>query len=170
VAEFALSALTLFALRVVDVSLYTVRIMMVVRGRKRIAWAFAFMQSIVFVVAIRAVLSDLGNWGKIIGYAAGFATGVIVGMWLEGRLAIGYTHLEIISPRRGAELAETLRQSGFAVTEMSGQGKDGMVSVLNCNVLRRRGRKVEEIVLRVDPDAFVTAESVRAVRRGFWGG
>lgn len=169
-AEFALSALTLFALRLVDVSLYTLRIMMVVRGRKRMAWGFAFLQSIVFVVAIRAVLSDLGNWGKIIGYAAGFATGIVVGMWLEGRLAIGYTHLEIISPRRGAELAETLRQAGYGVTEVSGQGKDGMVAVLNCSVLRRNTRKVEEIVIQIDPEAFVTAESVRAVRRGFWGG
>jgi uncharacterized protein YebE (UPF0316 family) len=169
-AEYELSALTLFSLRVVDVSLYTLRLMMVVRGRKRMAWVFAFMQSTVYVVAIRAVLSDLGNWGKVIGYAAGFATGIVIGMWLEGRLAIGYTHLEIISPRRGAELAETLRQAGYGVTEVSGQGKDGMVAVLNCSVLRRNTRKVEEIVIQIDPEAFVTAESVRAVRRGFWGG
>jgi uncharacterized protein YebE (UPF0316 family) len=44
------------------------------------------------------------------------------------------------------------------------------VAVLNCSVLRRNTRKVEEIVIQIDPEAFVTAESVRAVRRGFWGG
>jgi uncharacterized protein YebE (UPF0316 family) len=168
--EFLISALTLFLLRLVDISLYTIRIMMVVRGRKRMAWIFGFFQSIVFVTALRAVLSDLGNWGKILGYAAGFATGVVLGMWIEGRLAIGYTHLRVISPRRGAELAEQLRQAGYAVTEVSGNGKDGMVSLLNCSVLRRKAPAAINIVEQTDPEAFITAEAVRAVRRGFWGG
>jgi len=168
--EFLISALTLFLLRLVDISLYTLRIMMVVRGRKRMAWVFGFFQSIVFITALRAVLSDLGNWGKILGYAAGFATGVVLGMWIEGRLAIGYTHLRVISPRRGAELAEQLRQAGYAVTEVSGQGKDGMVSLLNCSVLRRKAPGAINLVEQIDPEAFVTAEAVRAVRRGFWGG
>lgn len=167
---FFISFLTLFALRLVDITLYTVRIMMVVRGRKGMAWIFGFCQSLVFVTALRAVLSDVGDWGKILGYSAGFATGVITGMWVEGRLAIGYTHLRVISPRRGDELTARLRQAGYAVTEVSGQGKDGMVSVLNCSVLRRKAPEVEDIIEGIDPEAFVTAEAVRSVRRGFWGG
>jgi len=94
----------------------------------------------------------------------------VLGMWIEGRLAIGYTHLRVISPRRGAELAEQLRQAGYAVTEVSGQGKDGMVSLLNCSVLRRKAPGAINLVEQIDPEAFVTAEAVRAVRRGFWGG
>lgn len=167
---FFVSFLTLFALRLVDITFYTVRIMMVVRGRKGMAWIFGFCQSLVYVTALRAVLSDVGDWGKILGYAAGFATGVITGMWVEGRLAIGYTHLRVISPWRGEELTERLRNAGYAVTEVSGQGKDGMVSILNCSVLRRKAREVEEIIQETDPEAFVTAEAVRSVKRGFWGG
>jgi uncharacterized protein YebE (UPF0316 family) len=168
--EFLFSFLTLFFLRLVDISLYTVRFMMVVRGRKRMAWLFGFCQAFVYVVAIRAVLSDLGNWGKIIGYAAGFATGIVVGMWIEGRLAIGYTHLRVVSARRGVELAERLRGAGFAVTEVSAFGKDGMVTLLYCNVLRRKAAEVKRIAQEIDPDSFITAEAVRSVRRGFWGG
>ena len=167
--EFLISALTLFLLRLVDISLYTLRIMMVVRGRKRMAWIFGFFQSIVFITALRAVLSDLGNWGKILGYAAGFATGVVLGMWIEGRLAIGYTHLRVISPRRGAELVEKLRSRGYGVTEVSAQGRDGMVSLINLSVLRKQAQQAVKIVEEVDPQAFVTAEAVRSVRRGFWG-
>jgi uncharacterized protein YebE (UPF0316 family) len=168
--EFLISFLTLFGLRLVDISLYTVRIMMVVRGRKRMAWLFGFCQAFVYVLGIRAVLSDLGNWGKIIGYAAGFATGIVVGMWIEGRLAIGYTHLRVISARRGVELAERLRGAGYAVTEVSASGKDGMVTLLYCSVQRRKAPEVEHIAQEVDPDAFITAEAVRSVLRGFWGG
>jgi len=168
--DFLLSFLALFGLRVVDISLYTVRIMMVVRGRKRMAWIFGFFQAFVYVVALRAVLSDAGNWGKYIGYAAGFATGVVVGMFIEGRLAIGYTHLRVTSPRRGAELTDRLREAGFGITEISGQGKDGVVTILNCSVQRRKSAEVEQLVQEIDPDAFVTAEAVRSIKRGFWGG
>jgi len=163
-----LSGLSIFFLRVVDVSLYTVRLMMVVRGRRALAWIFAFCQSVVFVSALRAVLSDLDNWAKILGYSAGFATGILSGMWLEGRLAVGYTHLRIISPRRGAELAERLRSAGFAVTEISAMGRDGAVNLLSCSVLRKDTQPVVALIQQIDPDAFVTAESVREVTGGFW--
>jgi len=154
----------------VDISLYTIRIMMVVRGRKGWAWLFAFCQSFVYVIALRAVLSNLGDWGKILGYAAGFATGIVIGMAIEGRLAIGYTHLRMISPGHGAEMADRLRSAGYAVTEVSGQGKDGMVTVLNCSIRRTKTAEVVQIIGDVDSNAFVTAEAVRSVRRGFWGG
>jgi uncharacterized protein YebE (UPF0316 family) len=112
----------------------------------------------------------VGNWGKYVGYAAGFATGVILGMFIEGQLAIGYTHLRITSPRRGAELTDRLRQAGFGITEISGQGRDGIVTILNCSVQRRKSTEVEHLVQEIDPDAFVTAEAVRSIKRGFWGG
>ena len=166
---FIQSALLVFLLRMVDVTLYTLRIKMVVRGRKPQAWLFGFAQSLVYVTALRLVLSDLGDWGKVIGYATGFATGMVVGMWIEERLAIGYTHLRVISPRRGAELVERLRSRGYGVTEVSAQGRDGMVSLINLSVLRKQAQQAVKIVEEVDPQAFVTAEAVRSVRRGFWG-
>jgi uncharacterized protein YebE (UPF0316 family) len=169
-AEFFISALTLFSLRVVDISFYTIRILMVVRGRKGLAWLFGFCQAFVYVIAIRAVLADMGNWGKMIGYAAGFATGMLIGMWVEGKLAIGYTHLRIISIGFGQDLTEHLRNSGYAVTEVPAHGKDGVVDLLVCDVLRRKTGEVVHIVTDIDPGAFITAESVRSVRRGFWGG
>lgn len=167
--DFLVSALTIFLLRIVDVSLYTVRLMMVMRGRKFLALIFAFFQALVFVSAMQMVFSDLGNWGKITGYSAGFATGLVIGMALENRLAIGYAHLRIISPNRGPALVDGLRQAGFAVTEVSGMGKEGMVSLLNCTIRRRHLPQATQIIMDTDSEAFITAEAVRSTRRGFWG-
>ena len=168
ILEIARSALFIFTLRLLDVSLYTIRIMMVVRGRKVLAWVFAFCQSIVFVSALRVVFSDLGDWGKILGYTTGFATGMILGMWIEERLAIGYTHFRIISQGRGAEISENLRQDGFAVTEVPASGMGGAVTLLNCYVFRRNTRQLQEQVAAIDPEAFITAEEVRPIQRGYW--
>lgn len=169
-AETILPALLIFCLRLVDVTLYTLRFMMTIRGRKRFAWLLGFFQAIVFVTAVRGVIADTGNWLKVVGYAAGFATGMLIGLWIEGRLALGHTHLRIVSARLGARIAESLRQRGFAVTEIPARGRDGAVTLLNVDILRKDTRGTLEIVEQADPDAFITAESVRSVQRGFWNG
>jgi len=163
-----LGAGLIFLLRVSDMTLDTLRVLVVMRGKKGYAWILGFFQAAIFVLAITSVLSNLDNPLNIIGYAAGFGTGNVVGMLIEERLAIGHILLSIVSPRRGSAIAELLREEGYAVTEISGRGKDGMVTLLNCSVLRKNVDRVRKLVNQVDPDAFITAEDVRPVRRGFW--
>ncbi len=163
-----LGALAIFAMRVTDMSMDTLRVLFVMRGKKNIAWILGFFQSGIYILAITTVLSQLNNPLNIIGYAAGFATGNVIGMLIEERLAIGHIHLWIISPRLGAAMAQTLRDEGYGVTEISARGKDGMVSVLSVSVLRKDVPHVESLVHEKDPEAFMTSEDVRPVRRGFW--
>lgn len=163
-----LGAVGIFFLRVGDMSLDTIRVLFVVRGKKKLAWVLGFFQSLIFVVAISQVLTNLTNVLNILGYAAGFATGNVVGMLIEERLAIGHIHLTIVSPARGAGIAEKLREGGFGVTEIAGRGLNGMVSLLHVDVSRRQIDEVETITLEADPEAFITAEELRTIRRGFW--
>jgi uncharacterized protein YebE (UPF0316 family) len=163
-----LGGLLIFGLRVIDMSLDTLRVLFVMRGRKGLAWILGFCQSLVFIIAISSVLTHIGNVFNILGYAAGFATGNVIGMKIEERLAVGHSLLTIISSMRGAVIAETLRKAGYAVTEIPARGKDGTVTVLHCSVLRKDISAVDTIVLEADPNAFVTVEDMRPVRRGFW--
>jgi len=163
-----LGAFLIFGLRVADMTFDTLRVLFVMRGRKPIAWFLGFCQSAIFVIAITSVLSNLDNPLNIIGYAAGFATGNVVGIFIEERLAIGFIHLQIISPHFGSALGERLRAQGYAVTEVPARGKDGMVAILNCNVRRKQVAEVEKLIYEVDGEAFITASEIRSVRRGFW--
>ncbi|MGW8143540.1 MAG: DUF2179 domain-containing protein [Anaerolineales bacterium] len=162
------SAGLIFLLRVTDMSLDTLRVLFVMRGRKAISWILGFFQASVYLIAIATVIRDLTNPLNIIGYAAGFATGVVLGMVIEERLAIGHIHMRIISSRLGSGVAERLRQEGYAVTEVPARGKDGMVTMLNCSVLRKDVKKVGLMVNEVDGEAFITSEEIRPIRRGFW--
>jgi uncharacterized protein YebE (UPF0316 family) len=164
-----LSALLIFGLRTTDITLATLRLLMVMRSRKLAAWVLGFFQALVFVIAISKILSDIGNWLNLIGYAAGFATGNVVGMFLEERLALGHTHLRIISSHQGPAIVERLRSEGYGVTEIPARGKDGMVTLLNCSVQRRRLGKARQVIEQIDPEAFITSEDVRALQHGFWG-
>jgi uncharacterized protein YebE (UPF0316 family) len=163
-----LSAGLIFILRVSDMTLDTLRVLFVMRGKKKIAWILGFFQSAIFVLAIGKVLTQVNNPLNILGYAAGFATGNVVGMMIEERIAIGHININIISPHRGSAIVTHLRQSGYAVTEVSGRGKDGMVSLINCSVLRKQVDAVRQLVNEIDSDAFITAEDVRPLRHGYW--
>ena len=163
-----LAAGLIFFLRVLDMSLDTLRVLVVMRGRRGTAWVLGFFQALIFVLAISSVLNDLNNPLNILGYAAGFATGNVIGMLIEERLAIGHAQLSIVSPRFGAAIAERMRQEGYAVTEIPARGKDGMVTLLTCSVLRKNVDRVHKLVNQVDETAFITSEDVRPVRRGFW--
>lgn len=161
-------ALVIFGLRVLNMTLDTMRMLFMLRGKKTLSWVFGFFVSIIYVVLLTSILSNLNSVLYIVSYAAGFATGGVVGMWIEERMAIGFTHIQIISSRRGVVLAQTLREGGFGVTEIPARGKDGMVSMLNLSVRRNQVADIETIINECDAEAFVTSEDVRPMRRGFF--
>lgn len=161
-------ALLIFAARVLNNALDTLRVLFVMRGQRLLAWLSGFFVSLIYVLLLTSVLANLNKPIYIIAYAAGFATGSVVGMWLEERLAVGYKHIQIISPGNGAILASLLRDAGFGVTEIPARGRDGAVSLLAVNARRKESGEVEAIVRQVDPQAFVTEEDIRPVRRGIW--
>jgi uncharacterized protein YebE (UPF0316 family) len=163
-----IAALLIFVMRLAGITLDTLRTLLVMRGHKLWAWVAAFAQALLFVVALTWVVAGAMHPLVIAGYALGYATGGVAGIALERKLALGHIHLRIISRQRGAAIAERLREAGFAFTEIPASGKDGTVELINCGVVQRQVPRVLEIVDTTDPDAFVTSEVVRPMRRGIW--
>lgn len=167
--ELWIAAGIIFGLRVINMALDTLRIRMMARGQKPLAFIFGVIETLIYLYTLSTVIQDLDNWVNIAAYSVGFATGSIIGMMIDERMAVGYTHLRVISPNRGALLAESLREQGFAVTEFTGRGRDGTVTMLSVSVKRRNSKKVRALVDKLDENAFITAEDLTPVRRGYWG-
>jgi uncharacterized protein YebE (UPF0316 family) len=154
-------------LRIFDVSLSTLRILLSVRNRRFIVPVIGFVEVLIWIFAVGNAIRHLHSPWHVLGYAAGFSAGSGVGLWIEGKLAIGLATMRIISRHTGIELAEGLRALGCGVTEFIGQGREGPVEVVYTVVPRRRIRQVLTEVVRWDPDAFVTVEEPREIRRGW---
>lgn len=166
--EPVFSALLIFGLRLTDMSLDTIRLLFVMRGRKLLAGLIGGTQAAVFIVAVSAVLTRPLNPWTVIGYAAGFGAGVIVGMLAEERLALGHAIIRVYSPESGRQIAQALRQSGYAVTEFIARGKAGFITVVNCVVARKDIHAVHAIVDTVDSKAFITMDQVNTLERGYF--
>jgi uncharacterized protein YebE (UPF0316 family) len=159
--------LVIFGLRIIDVSMSTVRIVLAVRGYKFVTPFIGFFEVLIWVFAVGNAIRFLDSPLHLLGYAGGFATGNVVGLLIEEKLAIGYATIRIVSTHVGVELADALRSLGFGVTEFSGQGRDGRVEVVYTVCKRRDALAVMREVDRWDPHAFITVEQPRDIRWGW---
>lgn len=157
----------IFALRIADVSMGTLRVLTVVRGVRSFAVLIGFVEILIWVVAAGAVIQNLSSPLHAVGYAGGFAAGTGVGMWLEGKLAIGVCSVRVFSTHSQDELVRELRARGYGVTEQEGRGREGPVAILHAVVRRRFVRDVTRLVEHHDPDAFVTIQNDAVVHRGW---
>ena len=122
--ETLLAALLIFVLRIMDMSLDTIRMLFVMRGRRALAGLIGAAQAAVFIVAVSAVLTRPLNAFTVIGYAAGFGTGVVIGMIAEGRLALGYAIVRVYSPAFGKGIARRAEGRGLCRDGVCGAGQD----------------------------------------------
>ena len=162
-----LSGLFVFALRVIDMSMDTLRMLFVMRGKKALAGGIGSLQAAVYILAIGAALSGPLNFWTVTGYALGFGTGVIVGMLAEEWLAVGYARLQIYSRSSGPEIAKALHQAGHAATLSLAEGMQGPLNVIDCAVMRKNLREVNAIIEAVDQSAFITLDDVQPVHGHF---
>lgn len=161
------NAVLIFVIRVIDVSMGTVRLIMIGRGQRGIAAALGFVEVTIWVVAISQVIADLDNIANIIGYSSGFATGTLVGMWIEDKLSLGQVRISVFSLVRGPDIAQKLRESDYGVTELAGNGQSGHVDLITTIIPRRDIKKVFGVVNRMDPQSFVVVDDMRLVERGY---
>ncbi|MBN1444361.1 MAG: DUF2179 domain-containing protein [Planctomycetes bacterium] len=161
--------LVIFLLRVVDVSLDTVRILLTVRRARSLVPLIAFVQVLLWLVAVGTALKNLHSLWHVLGYAGGFAAGNLAGLWLEEKVGFGFATVRIISRENHHTLAEQLRALGFGVTEFNGKGRDGDVSLVYSVLLRRDVARFLAQVNLLDGKAFVCVEEPRSVLRGWLG-
>ena len=145
----------IFCARIVDVSLGTVRMILVISGRKYLAALLGFFEVLVWVLAVGGAIGNLTNPVALVAYAGGFATGTVVGVMIEARLAMGYRMVRVMG-KQGLLVARALRDKGLRATLVDGEGRDGPVKIVFSVVKRRRLREVLATIDSIAPESFVT--------------
>jgi uncharacterized protein YebE (UPF0316 family) len=154
--------LFIFVARLGDVSLDTLRVVFVIRGRRLWAWCLGFVQVLIWVFALTSVFQNLDKPAYAICYALGFACGNFLGMTIENWLAHGEQVIRVFS-RQGDSLAARLRGHGYRVTVFDGRGRDGPVWLLYIEATRKKIKDVARLARSMDPTCFYVIEDVRAV-------
>ena len=160
--------LVIFFARIMDVSLGTVRTIVVFRGRRLLAAVIGFFEIIIWVVAAGQVLQNLDAWYLIVAYAGGFGAGNYVGIWMESKLAIGREMVSAISFRTDGGLARLLRERGFRTIDVDADSGRGPPVDLVITVTRRsRVPELLQTILEADPEAQYSVSDIKMAHEGF---
>lgn len=165
--------LIIFCLRIGDCSIGTIRVIYTIRGYRLVSFCLGFIESVIWIVAISQVMQYLNEPQmkyrilNIMAWAAGFAMGTVTGISLDKWIAAGWVLTRFISIDHSDRISHTLRDAGFGVTSLHGQGKDGPVDLLFVVAPRKRAQLVLRLVREIDPNAFTTVEPVSSAQGGF---
>lgn len=161
-----LVGLVIFLARLADVSLGTIRTLATVQGRSQLAFILGFFEITLWVTVISAIVQEV-NDQPILGlfYGLGFATGNVVGMSIERKLAMGFAVLRVITRNAGEAIASTLRQRGQSVTTFLGEGMKGPVMELFIVSRRKDLKDLLGVIKKEDPEAFYIIEHAQGVSK-----
>ena len=153
----------IFLTRIIDVSLGTLRIIFINRNLRYWATASGFFEVLIWLLVIREIFQRLDNPVCIIAYAAGFAAGNYVGIFIENKLSIGKVLVRIITRKEADDLVAFMKASGFGLTVVDAQGATGPVKVIFAIVDRKEIETIADKIKQYNPNAFYSIEDVRFV-------
>jgi uncharacterized protein YebE (UPF0316 family) len=156
--ELIFSALIIFSLRLADQSLGTMRALLVAKNKPIYAALIGLVESAIWIVAISQVIKDIDDPVLIGAYAAGFAAGTILGSYIERIVGVGNIVVRVFCPANSPSVAEKLREDGYGVTIIDGQGKDGPVKIYLCVIPRRKLKSVLNMIEEINPNSFITTD------------
>jgi uncharacterized protein YebE (UPF0316 family) len=153
----------IFFARICDVSIGTIRIILVGRGHRFASSLLGFFEVFIWLLAISQIVTNLGSLVNLVAYCAGFAAGTYVGMTIERRISLGTMIVRVIVPHESAHLIMYLIANNYKVTHMDAEGALGQVKIIFTIVRRSELKHVLGIIQRFDPEAFYTVEDLRMV-------
>lgn len=160
--------LILFA-KIIEVSLRTIRTVLLIKGERRIAATIGFFEILLWISIVTQVISDLSDDPlKAVTYALGFSLGIYIGSILEEKIGIGLSEIEAnVKASDSKELVDELRKEGFAVTEIRAEGQEADRVILSLFVQRTKVNQVVYKITSIQNTAVITTSDVKPISGGY---
>jgi uncharacterized protein YebE (UPF0316 family) len=155
-------------INIVYVSFFTIRMILTLKGQRYLAAFISTIEVVIYVVGLGLVLDNLNQIQNLIAYAVGYGIGVIVGMKIEEKLALGYITVNVITKEYDRDLPKELRSKGYGVTTWAANGLEGDRMALQILTPRKYELKLYQTIKELDPKAFIIAYEPKTIYGGFW--
>ena len=163
-----LMVLVIFVINIIYVSFLTMRTISTLKGYRYTAAIFSILETFVYVIGLGLVLENLDQFQNVVAYALGFGAGILVGMKIEEKLALGYLVVNVITSEIDKDLPKNLRDLGYGVTHGYQYGRDGERMTLQILTPRKYERKLIATIKELDERAFIITHEPKNINGGFW--
>jgi uncharacterized protein YebE (UPF0316 family) len=165
---FPVLPILVFLAELCVVTLSTLRIIFVSRGRKFLAPALGFFEITIWLFAIGKVMQNLQDVGCFMGFAGGFTFGNFFGVLIEKWLALGTVVVRTVTNKDASDLVAGLRTARYGVTQLDAEGTQGPVKLVFTVVPRRELESVLAIIRGFDRTAFYSVDEVQEAVAGIF--
>lgn len=155
-------------INIVYVSFFTIRMILTLKGQRYLAAFLSMIEVVIYVLGLGLVLNNLNEIQNLIAYAVGYGIGVIVGMKIEEKLALGYITVNVITKEYDKNLPKLLREKGYGVTDWEAHGLEGNRMAMQILTPRKFELKLYDLIKTTDPKAFIIAYEAKTIHGGFW--
>ena len=167
--DLIILCIKVFACRILDVSMSTYRTVNIVKGRTKVAALIGLIEALLWFLVVREALNFetttfLESINIALAYASGFSVGNIVGSELSKRIS-GTINVQVVTSSRNPEMIKTIQDKGFAITVSDGEASQfsGEKYLIFAVIENSRLREFKELVLSLDPKAFMMASETKIV-------
>lgn len=158
----------ILSINIVYVSFFTIRMILTLKGQRYLAATISSVEVVIYVVGLGLVLDNLDQIQNLIAYAVGYALGVLVGMKIEEKLALGYITVHVISNEWEKPFTKLLRDKGYGVTSWMAYGMEGDRLAMQILTPRKYEENLYKLIKEIDPKAFIIAYEPKTIYGGFW--
>lgn len=157
----------IFLVRIIDVSLGTVRTIFSVKGKNLIASLIGFVEITVWFLIVREALNTENNslWITF-SYALGFSTGTYIGGILSQKFIQGNLEVQIITEKE--ELIELLRKNNYGVSVLDIKGiLNKKKYMLYLSIKSKNYEELKNIIKNFDSKAFIIVNEIKSLQNGY---
>ena len=156
----------IFIARILDVSIGTIRTLIMVKGKLKITSILAFLEVLIWILVVKeALVTDNNSVFIPISYSLGYATGTFIGSYICKNLIKSVIGIEVIVKQNKLKLIKAIRKCGFAVSVID--LKDNKNGLLLCQVNHKSEQKLIGLVKKYDENAFIIVNDTKYVFNGF---
>lgn len=163
VFKFIVLPILIFLARIMDVSINTMRIIFMLHSKKLLSTVLGFFEALIWLLAISQIFQNLSSWPTYFAYAGGFASGILVGMLIEEKLAIGRVVVRVITRQPAEELIKYFEKNSYRYSSVDAISDEGEVNILFTVIKREDLKTTVQEIKRFNPKAFYTVEGVKKV-------
>lgn len=160
----------IFFVRILDVSLGTVRTILTIKERKIIASVIGFFEIAVWFAIVReAITTNESSLWVIFAYASGFAAGTYIGGAISERFIEGNLGVQVFTEMKD-ELISIIRSEGYGVSVIDVKGKDKEKDkyILFIGIDKKHFEHLRNLIKKLDDKAFIVVNETKYVQNGFF--
>ena len=171
IVNWVVVPLLIMIARICDVSLGTIRIILIGKGYKNVAPIVGFFEILIWIIVVGQIMQHLDRWLYYVAYAVGYALGTFMGMKLENKLSLGQVVIRVFTTTiDSTELVNTLKENNYNFTTVDAHGKFGPVKIIFMITKRYLLSQTIKLIEKHNPASFFSVEDVRYVKGSLPGG